>query len=88
MSSVLACAVAATVHPSYLVLGGALTAIFLGQALPAGQGKARVAIAALSAFGVVLPTVAYGLLTFAPTSAEYTHAAQRILIDASGARTN
>jgi hypothetical protein len=79
LPAVMCIGMAATVHSTYLLAGGLLTAGFL--AVLAGRGEyRRAAMFAALALVSVLPMTAYVLRTFAPTRVQAFRDAQHILV--------
>jgi hypothetical protein len=72
-------ALAATVHSTYLLGAGVLTAGFMAALWRAGRGREALRLGAW-ALVLVLPALAYGLVTFRPTSADVFAEAQHILV--------
>jgi len=71
---------AATVHSTYLLVGGLLTAGFLAALLAEGRARQALAVGAL-ALALVLPVTVYVLVTFGPTTSERFAEAQAVLVD-------
>jgi Domain of unknown function (DUF6798) len=78
--AVVSLALAATVHPTYLLPAGMLTAGLLAALVLEGHRRQALALGAL-ALVLVLPSAAYALLNFAPTSPEVSAAARTILVN-------
>jgi hypothetical protein len=80
LAGVLLAAVAATMHPTYLVTAGCLVAGYL-IAAPRRVGWKRRLVLALLGAACVAPIAAYALWTFGPTSPELSAQARRILAE-------
>lgn len=72
-------ALGATLHTTYLLHAGMLTVGFLVSLWSEGKRRQAFGVGAL-AFVLVLPVIAYVLLTFRPTSPEQFAQAQHILV--------
>jgi hypothetical protein len=73
-------AVAAIMHPTYLLTAGLLTATYLVLLARAGQWKAGLIVGAGS-LAAVLPVLVYSFTTFGPTTPDQFAQAQRILAE-------
>jgi hypothetical protein len=73
-------ALAATVHPTYLLPAGLLTAGFLAALIAEQRPRLAIGLAGWS-LALVLPVLIHVLLTFGPTSAEILREAQALLVN-------
>lgn len=80
VAAVVGAALAATVHPTYLLVAGLLTLGFLTALVREGQHRQALRLGTL-ALALVLPVTLYTLGAFRPTSPEIYAAAQAILVN-------
>lgn len=79
-AAALSAALAASVHPTYLLTAGLLTLTYLAHLARAGQPRRALAVGA-AALAAVLPILAYVTLTFRPSSPEAAADAARVLVE-------
>jgi hypothetical protein len=72
-------AVAATIHPTYLLPGAMLTLGFMAALYREGRTRTALGVGGL-ALALVLPVTVFALIRFAPTSADAYAEAQSVLV--------